>query len=197
MAEFKDQVLDHDADGIREYDNAPPGWLMWMLYATIVFSVLYIGWYALSFGDDDYSTWWAQEQVADRAQVQDWFKDHPVVAPSADVLLAGAVDPAVLAAGGARFGKTCGPCHGEHAQGLIGPNLTDDRWLHGGKVTDVFGTIVKGVPAKGMPSWGRAFKPEELAALASYIRSLQGSAPANPKAPEGDPAVPEPLPGAM
>lgn len=194
MAEFKDQVLDHDADGIREYDNAPPGWLMWMLYATIVFSVLYLGWYALSFGDDDYSTWWAEEQVVDRAQVQNWFKDNPIVPPSAEVLLAGAVDPAVLEVGRARFVKTCGPCHGEQAQGLIGPNLTDDKWIHGGKVTDVFNTIVKGVPAKGMPVWGRSFKPAELAALASYIRSLQGSNPPNPKAAEGQPAVPEPLP---
>jgi cytochrome c oxidase cbb3-type subunit 3 len=101
----------------------------------------------------------------------------------------------VLQAGGGRFQRSCTPCHGEKAQGLIGPNLTDDRWIHGGKVEQVFQTVAKGWPAKGMPPWGRALKPEELAALVSYIRSIQGSNPPNPRAPEGDPVVPEPIPG--
>ena len=96
--------------------------------------------------------------------------------------------------GAARFAKSCAPCHGERAQGLIGPNLTDDRWIHGGQVEQVFQSVAKGWPAKGMPPWGRAVPPEELSALVSYVRSLQGSNPPSPKAPEGDPVAPEPLP---
>ncbi len=194
MADSKDRLLDHDADGIREYDNAAPGWLMWMLYGAMIFSVLYVAWYALSFGDDDYGIELSGEQVVEKAKVQQFVADHPIPTPTAEALLAGAVDPVVLERAAARFAKTCSPCHGANAQGLIGPNLTDDRWLHGGKVTDIFGTIVKGVPAKGMPPWGRALKPDEIASLASFIRSLQGSNPAGAKPPEGDPAVPEPLP---
>jgi cytochrome c oxidase cbb3-type subunit 3 len=195
MADTKDRMLDHDADGIREYDNAAPGWLMWMLYGAMIFSVVYVAWYALSFGDDDYGVELSGDQVVEKAKVQKYMADHPIPTPSADALLAGAVDPAVLERAAARFAKTCSSCHGQNAQGLIGPNLTDDRWLWGGKTTDIFSTIVKGVPAKGMPPWGRALKPDEIASLASYIRSLQGSNPAGAKPPEGNPAVPEPLPG--
>jgi cytochrome c oxidase cbb3-type subunit 3 len=124
-----------------------------------------------------------------------YFEAHPLVPPSPADLLAGAANPAVLEKGAARFTRTCASCHGEHAQGLIGPNLTDDRWLHGGSVEQIFQTIAKGWPAKGMPPWGRALKPEELAALVSYVRSIQGSNPPNARAPEGDRFVPEPIPG--
>ena len=83
-----------------------------------------------------------------------------------------------LEVGAARFQRSCAPCHGVRAQGLIGPNLTDDRWIHGGSVEQIFQTIAKGWPAKGMPPWSRAVRPDELSALVSYVRSLQGSNPA-------------------
>ncbi len=94
-----------------------------------------------------------------------------------------------------RFAKSCAPCHGEQAQGLIGPNLTDDHWLHGGTVEQIFQTVSKGWPPKGMPPWGRTLKPDELAALVSYVRSLQGANPPNGRPPEGDLVEPEPIPG--
>jgi cytochrome c oxidase cbb3-type subunit 3 len=127
--------------------------------------------------------------------VQAHFDANPIVAPTTAVLLAGAKDPAVLDIGAARFSRTCAACHGAQAQGLIGPNLTDARWIHGGSVEQIFQSVAKGWPAKGMPPWGRALKPEELAALVSYVRSLQGSNPPNARPAEGDPAVPEPIPG--
>jgi len=84
--------------------------------------------------------------------------------------------PAVLEKGAARFARTCASCHGEKAQGLIGPNLTDDRWITAVR-SGRFSIVAKGWPAKGMPPWGRVVKPEELSALVSYVRSLQGSNP--------------------
>jgi cytochrome c oxidase cbb3-type subunit 3 len=129
------------------------------------------------------------------AAVQAHFDANPVAQPAPAALLAGATDPAVLDVGASRFAKSCAPCHGPQAQGLIGPNLTDDRWIHGGSVEQIFQTINKGWPAKGMPPWGRAVKPEELAALVSYVRSLQGTNPPGGKPPEGDPFVAEPTPG--
>ncbi len=129
------------------------------------------------------------------ASVDAYFAANPLVPPSSADLLAGAKNPAVLEMGRARFTRTCAPCHGERAQGLIGPNLTDDHWIHGGTVQQIFQTVAKGWPAKGMPPWGRALKPEELAALVSYIRSIQGSNPPNARPPEGEVAVPEPIPG--
>ncbi len=134
------------------------------------------------------------ETQKDLATVQAYFDAHPLVAPSTNELLAGAANPAILSVAAARFTRTCAPCHGEKAQGLIGPNLTDDRWIHGGSVQQIFETVAKGWPAKGMPPWGRTLKPEEIAALVSYIRSLQGSNPPGGRPPEGEPFVAQPIP---
>lgn len=193
MAQYEDKVL-HDIDGIEEYDNPMPGWLMAILWGAIVFSILYMGYYALAFGERTMESEYRGETVAELAAIQAYFDANPLVPPTATELLAGAVNPAVLAVGRERFAKTCSPCHGAQAQGLIGPNLTDGHWLHGGQVTQIFQTITKGVPAKGMPPWGRALQPAELAALVSYVRSLNGSAPAGARPPEGEPVTPEPLP---
>jgi cytochrome c oxidase cbb3-type subunit 3 len=194
MAQYEDKVL-HGVDGIEEYDNPMPGWLMAIFWGSLVFAILYLGYYALAFGERSYESEYRGEMVTDLSSIQAYYDTHPVVPPTAEELLAGALNPEVLAKGKARFTKTCSPCHGAAAQGLIGPNLTDTYWLHGGQVTQVFTTIVKGVPAKGMPSWGRAIPPEELAALVSFVRSLQGSNPPEARPPQGQAETPEPLPG--
>ena len=194
MAEYEDKVL-HELDGIKEYDNPLPGWLMAIWWGAIAFSVLYLAFYALRFGERSMESEYRAETEKALASVQAHFDANPLVPPTAAELLAGAADPVVLDRGSGRFAKSCASCHGEKAQGLIGPNLTDDRWIHGGSVEQVFQSIVKGWPAKGMPPWGRAIPPEEISALVSYVRSLQGSAPANAKPAEGDPFPPEPIPG--
>jgi len=193
MAEYQDKVL-HELDGIKEYDNPMPGWLMAIWWGSLLFAALYIVFYALSFGEGTMDSEYRSEAQQATASVQAYFDAHPLVPPSSAQLLAGAKNPDVVAKGQARYVKTCAPCHGAEAQGLIGPNLTDDRWIHGGQVEQIFQSVVKGWPAKGMPPWGRAIPPDEIAALVSYVRSLQGSNPPNPKAPEGDKVVPEPLP---
>jgi cytochrome c oxidase cbb3-type subunit III len=193
MAEYEDKVL-HEMDGIREYDNPMPAWLMAIWWGALIFGAVYIAFYALSFGEGSMEAEYRGEAQKAVTAVDAYFAEHPLVPPSPAALLAGARDPAVLETGRARFARTCAACHGENAQGLIGPNLTDDRWIHGGSVEQIFQTIAKGWPAKGMPPWGRALKPEELAALVSYVRSLQGSNPPGAKPPEGDPVVPEPIP---
>lgn len=194
MAVYEDKVL-HELDGIKEYDNAMPGWLMAIWWGSLIFSAAYLIFFALAFGESSMDSEFRGDTQSALTQTQVYFDSHPIAAPSPAMLLAGAKDPAVLAIAQARFSKTCAACHGEKAQGLIGPNLTDDRWIHGGSVEQMFQTITKGWPAKGMPPWGRALKPEELSALASYVRSLQGSNPPNAKPPEGDPFAPEPIPG--
>jgi cytochrome c oxidase cbb3-type subunit III len=194
MAEFEDKVL-HELDGIKEYDNPMPGWLMAIWWGSLIFSAAYLIFYALNFGEGTMEAEYrgaTQQAVAD---VDAYFAANPLVPPSPADLLAGAANPAVLEVGRSRFTRTCASCHGERAQGLIGPNLTDDRWIHGGTVEQIFQSVAKGWPAKGMPPWGRAVTPEELSALVSYVRSLQGSNPPNARAPEGDRVVPEPIPG--
>jgi len=191
-----DQVFDHDFDGIQEYDNPMPGWLMAIWWGAILFAVLYLGFYALAFGENSMENEYRAEAEGELASIQAWFDANPLVPPTPDELLAGASNPEVLALGRERFAKTCAACHGEQAQGLIGPNLTDDHWLHGGQVAQIFQTVAKGVPAKGMPPWGRAIPPQDLSALVSLIRSLHGSNPPDARPPEGTQVAPEPLPGA-
>ena len=98
-------------------------------------------------------------------------------------------DAAVLASGKGVFStSTCITCHGEHAEGKagLGPNLTDDYWLHGGKINNVFKTIKYGVPAKGMPTWEKKLSPKQISDVANYIKSLHGTNPPNAKEPQGD-----------
>jgi cytochrome c oxidase cbb3-type subunit III len=172
-----------------------PGWLMAIWWGSLIFAAGYLGFYALSFGEGTMEAEYRSEAQKAVTAVDAYFAANPLVPPSPADLLAGAGNPAVLDAGRARFTRTCSPCHGEKAQGLIGPNLTDDSWIHGGTVEQIFQTVAKGWPAKGMPPWGRALKPDELAALVSYVRSIQGSNPPNARPPEGDRVRPEPIPG--
>jgi cytochrome c oxidase cbb3-type subunit 3 len=194
MAKYEDKVL-HELDGIKEYDNPMPGWLMAIWWGSLMFAAAYLVFHALSFGEGTWEAEYRAERQEALSLVQAHFDANPIVPPSPMELLAGATNPAVLDTGAARFERSCASCHGPQAQGLIGPNLTDDRWLHGGSVEQIFQTVAKGWPSKGMPPWGRAVRPEELAALVSYVRSLQGSMPPNPRPAEGDPVAPEPLPG--
>ena len=193
MAEFKDKLLDHDSDGIREYDNPFPEWFMWLLYGTIVFAIFYIFYYGFNYGSSIQSGYQA-ELLTDYKAIQDYYVANPVVPPTTSELLAAAVDEKALALGKDQFIKTCAACHGDQAQGLIGPNLTDPFWIHGGEVAQIWTTITKGVPAKGMPSWGRAFKPEVITGLTAYVRSIQGTNPPNARAPQGTPVTMEKLP---
>jgi cytochrome c oxidase cbb3-type subunit 3 len=194
MAQYEDKVL-HDVDGIKEYDNPMPGWLMAIWWGSLIFSAAYLIFYALSFGEGSMEAEYRRETQAALTAVQAHFDANPIAPPSVADLLAGAKDAAVLEVGAARFTRSCAACHGAQAQGLIGPNLTDDRWIHGGSVEQIFQSVAKGWPAKGMPPWGRAVRPDELTALVSYVRSLQGSNPPSAKPAEGDPFAPEPIPG--
>jgi cytochrome c oxidase cbb3-type subunit 3 len=99
-------------------------------------------------------------------------------------------DEASLSLGKSIFIARCSPCHSMNAEGNVGPNLTDDYWLHGGSVNDIFKTVKYGVPAKAMVAWNGILQPIEMQDVVSYIMSLRGSNPANAKAPQGTLYVP-------
>jgi cytochrome c oxidase cbb3-type subunit 3 len=177
-----DRLLDHNYDGIQEYDNPLPRWWVYLFWATIIFAVLY--WFnvpGFGVGKGRIAAYEADSAAAaaERAAMA------PVAGPSAEVLAADAKDPAIIAAGKTVFTTNCSPCHRPDGGGLVGPNLTDQYWIHGGALTDIRNTIEHGVLAKGMPEWGKMLKPDQITAAAVYVNSLQGTNPPNPKAPEG------------
>ncbi len=90
-----------------------------------------------------------------------------------------------MAKGKEIFAGRCVPCHGDRGQGIVGPNLTDDFWLHGGRPSEIYHTITEGVPEKGMVPWKTQLSPEEIAAVTAYVGTLRGTNPPNPKPPEG------------
>lgn len=187
IAEEKDLVMDHEFDGIAELDNPTPAWFMVLFYGTILFAVGYMFTYHVM----DWGKSQEQEYVAELQQAED---DRIALLQKPGGGGANKInennvelskDPAVLQAGAALFKNVCTPCHGEHAEGSVGPNLTDDYWLHGGTIKDVFKTIKYGVPEKGMIAWEKQMNSKQISDIANYVLSLKGTNPAGAKAPQG------------
>lgn len=187
MTDDKRPTLDHEYDGIREYDNSIPPWFQAMFLGTVLAGCLYFAYYFLGDGADqatEYRRAFAQDEIA---RIEHALKT-PVAALGEAELASLVRDPQRLAEGKAAFQAKCASCHGDAGQGGIGPNLTDEYWLHGGKLVDIQNTIVKGVTEKGMPPWGPSLPRAEIEALTAYIRSLNGTKPQGAKAPEGEKA---------
>ena len=174
MSDKKQQevVLDHDYDGIREQDNRLPNWWLATLLIAIVFGFAYWLWYqTLKAGPTPKQEYLANVQrAADDAEAR--AKASGVVDDA--LLLTMSKNPTTVARGQATFQKLCVACHGAQGQGVIGPNLTDDYWLHGAKPTDILKTISGGVPSKGMPNWEASLGPDGVEAVAVYVLSIKG-----------------------
>lgn len=185
----KDILIDHPHDGIYELDNRLPPWWLYGFYATIVFAVFYMGYYHFSKEDRGQAHEYKMEMregeaIRREAQLREEAKINEAnVTPATDV--------ATLESGKTIFVAKCVACHGKGGEGTVGPNLTDEFWLHGGGIKNVFRTVKEGVPAKGMISWKNQLTAGDIRAVSSYILTLKGSNPANPKAPQGDKYVEE------
>jgi cytochrome c oxidase cbb3-type subunit III len=177
----QDRLIEHSYDGIQEYDNPMPRWWVTMFWATIIYAGLYL----LNLGGmGEGEGRIAQYEASVAAAVAARPPEAPTLTPEA--LLALAEDPAHVAAGKEDFTKYCVACHAADGGGLIGPNLTDNAWIHGGRIEEIHATIVAGVLAKGMPAWGQMLTPAEVDDVTTYVWSLHGTTPAAPKAPEGE-----------
>lgn len=178
----KDIMLDHNYDGIRELDNKIPPWFNYIFYGTVVFAVFYmINYHVLSAGDVQASEYKEEVRLAEEKQAE-LIKSGALLDENT---LTALTDASALNAGKETFLKNCAVCHTEKGGGLVGPNLTDDYWIHGGGIKNVYATIKNGVPAKGMISWKTQLNPRQIQEVASYILTLRGTNPPNPKAPEG------------
>jgi cytochrome c oxidase cbb3-type subunit 3 len=178
-----DRLLEHNYDDIQEYDNPLPRWWVYIFWATIVFSLLYaLNLPGIGIGKGRIANYEAEMERA-RARYGDRLMAGPNL--SEPQLLALVADASRVAEGKATYDGNCMPCHRADGGGMIGPNLTDDYWIHGGKPLEVLKTVNEGVPPKGMPAWGAVMKPNQVAAVVAYVLSLHGTHPANAKGPEG------------
>jgi cytochrome c oxidase cbb3-type subunit 3 len=179
-----DVLLDHDYDGIKELDNALPPWWKWGFYFTVVVAVIYIfRFHVTGSGPTPLEEYDTEMRIA-AAKMDNLKKNSKDAFDEKTVTLA---DSKGIAEGKKIYAGTCFPCHGANAEGnAVGPNLTDEYWLHGGSLGDVFKTVVNGVPDKGMQAWGKTFSPTDIRNLSSFILSLQGTKPANAKVPQGN-----------
>ena len=178
----KDIDLEHDYDGIRELDNTIPPWWRLAFVFTIVFAIGYLYRYHVAKSAplqiEEYTI---AIQKAD-AEKEAYLK---LSANNVDENSVKVLDAAGVDAGKALFTSNCVACHGPEGQGLVGPNLTDNYWIHGGDIKDVFKTIKYGYPDKGMRSWKEDFSPVQMAQLASFVKSIKGTNPPGPKEAQG------------
>jgi cytochrome c oxidase cbb3-type subunit 3 len=187
IAHEQDIDLGHDFDGIRELDNHLPPWWKWLFAGTAIWAVVYLIVYhlygSLPLQREEYE----QEVAIADQQMQARKAAQPVEEIDVNTLKYTA-DAAALEKGKGVFANNnCGSCHRADGGGnTIGPNLTDAYWLHGGGVQNIFNTIKLGVVEKGMPAWGKTLSPQDVRDVTFYVMSLQGSNPANGKAPQGD-----------
>jgi cytochrome c oxidase cbb3-type subunit 3 len=176
-----DQLLDHEYGGIREYDNPMPAWWVNIFWGSFIFALGYAFHYHLSGNGTSIAAGHAAD-VAEAAQVQ--AKRALAETVSEEGLGKLMLDSALMADAKALFGQRCVPCHGDQGQGVIGPNLTDDHWLHGDTLLETYKTVSEGVPAKGMPAWRMQLSSVQVRELAAFVGTLRGrNLPG--KAPEG------------
>ncbi|MCF8277642.1 MAG: c-type cytochrome [Flavobacteriales bacterium] len=184
----KDILMDHEYDGIMELDNKLPPWWLYMFYFTIAFGVVYIAYYEFSDGPGQYDEYNTEMTVAADAKAEMLASSANNVDENSATLL---TDATSIGNGKEKFQSLCVACHAATGGSTqtplgVGPNLTDEYWIHGGGINNIFKTIKYGVPAKGMISWEAQLSPVQIQEVASYIISLQGSNPENGKEPQGD-----------
>ena len=184
IEEEQEIILDHNYDGIKELDNSLPPWWVYMFYITIVFAVVYLIRFEVMGGD-------TPEMEDEKAVAQARMEVNKYKANSPDVFniddLKLLTDASDLKRGKAVFNLNCASCHLADGGGSIGPNLTDEYWILGGGIKNVFNTVYNGGRnGKGMIAWNKTLKAEDIAKVSSYVISLQGTTPAKAKAPQGE-----------
>ncbi len=165
MARPPDHLLDHEADGIREYDNPMPRWWIGLFVGTVIWSAIYLP------ATSSWSTQGRYEEEMTEAAAR-W--PQAIGVGSGIDLAAFINNPAKIAEGKTVFEANCAACHGPDAKGKIGPDLTDPEWIHGGTPQQIQTTVTHGVVEKGMLAWGPVLGEEKIASVVAYVHGLGG-----------------------
>ncbi|MBT8387057.1 MAG: c-type cytochrome [Ignavibacteria bacterium] len=182
--EKEDEILlDHNYDGIKELDSRVPPWYTGLFYATIIFAVYYmLHFHVLNTGKSMHEEYEEEMEFA-LLQKSELMNTGSVVTEENVTLL---TDNASLFSGKAIYDVNCVACHSADGGGLVGPNFTDEYWIHGGGIKNIFKIVKYGVPSKGMISWQTQLNPVQMQEVSSYIMTFQGKTPLSPKEPEGE-----------
>lgn len=176
-------IQEHEYDGIQELDNPAPAWFQALFYITIVFAIVYMVQFHLIGKSNSSADEYLQEMMIASQQRDELLKSGGLINETNVEVLTDAAD---ISKGKEIFTVNCVSCHNADGGGGVGPNLTDEYWIHGGGIKNVYGVIKNGVTAKGMIAWQTQLNPKQMNQVASYVLTLQGSKPASPKAPEGN-----------
>ena len=184
VAKEHEVATSHEYDGIRELDNRLPPWWLYGFYVSIIFAVVYlINYEVLGTGPSQEEEFQAEMMQA-KEDVQAYLASLDNLIDESNVtLLTESVD---LDAGRAIYEQNCSVCHAADGGGGVGPNFTDKYWLHGGDISSIFKTIKYGVPSKGMIAWESQLSPKKIQQVASYVYTMEGTTPDNPKEPQGE-----------
>lgn len=180
LEEEKNLEIPHSYDGIKELNNPVPHWFNFLFYGTLIFAAGYLYYYHIGDGPGQDDEYMAEVVNADVAKKKFLAKSGTAIDENTVK-----IDSTEILNGKGIFNANCIACHGENGEGLVGPNLTDEFWLHGGSVSDVFKVVKYGVPEKGMVSWEKNLSSKNISEVTNYIMSLKGTKPANAKAPQG------------
>ena len=185
-------MTSHNYDGIRELDNDLPPWWKYLFYLTVVFAIVYLWVFEVTDNGPTQAEEYAMEMVEAREAIEAYRMAQVNSIDESNVTLLTAASE--LEVGAKLYAANCQACHAADLGGGVGPNLTDDYWLHGGSISDVFRTLKYGVTEKGMISWQDKMSPLQMQQLSSYVLSMVGTSPANPKEQQGELYVPEEQP---
>jgi len=190
ISEEKSILSEHEFDGIRELDNKLPAWWVWMFYLSIAFGVVYFTYYEiLQIGDSSHEEF-VKEMAEGERQKEAYLASvaNKVNEETVEML----TDAGQLAEGQKIFSENCVACHTETGGGnAVGPNLTDEYWIHGGGIKNVFVTVKNGIPSTAMVAWKDLMSPLDIHKVSSYVLSLQGTNPPGAKEAQGEKWVEE------
>jgi cytochrome c oxidase cbb3-type subunit III len=181
-----DEPVLHVYDGIEELDNQLPRWWVWTFLGSVIFAT---GYWLYYHGFDQGqlpSEEYAAQQAVELAAEAERLKKSGEITP--ELLMTLAKDPGTIAQGKATYDTVCVSCHAEGGKGNIGPNLTDDAWLHGGDPVAVYKIVNEGFLAKQMPAWGKQLGEEKTRSVVAYVLTIKNTNVPGGKAPQGDKA---------
>lgn len=192
LSEEKELVMEHAYDGIAELDNPTPPWFMGLFYGTIAFAIIYwLVFHTFRTGSIMEKEYTQEMAIAEKERAAYVKLVAGKINENTVTLL---TDKKGIETGKTLFNQYCTACHGQNAEGKVGPNLTDEYWLHGGDIKAVFHTVTEGIPEKGMISWKKQLNPLQIQQVSSYVLSLQGTKPAGAKEPQGEKVSPVAMP---